>query len=81
MVTVKFATTIIGISSIQLLKTFVNAAQYDEKTLPWQPMIHLTFVVSALAIAYTEKITKSTHKTHRPAHLDTPVAADSTGAH
>ena len=56
---VKLATAIIGISSIHLLKSFINAAQYDEKTLLWQTMIHLTFVVSALAIAYTEKITHS----------------------
>ncbi|MDH4149458.1 MAG: TIGR00645 family protein [Betaproteobacteria bacterium] len=78
---VKLATAIIGISSIHLLKTFINAAQYDEKTLLWQTMIHLTFVVSALAIAYTEKITQSTHKPPRPVHHDTPVAADSTGVH
>ena len=59
---VKLATAIIGISSIHLLKSFINAAHYDEKTLLWQTMIHLTFVVSALAIAYTEKITQSSHK-------------------
>ena len=62
---VKLATAIIGISSIHLLKSFINAAQYDEKTLLWQTMIHLTFVVSALAIAYTEKITQSTPRSHR----------------
>jgi len=64
---VKLATAIIGISSIHLLKSFINAAQYDEKTLLWQTMIHLTFVVSALAIAYTEKITQSTPRSHRNA--------------
>ena len=53
---VKLATAIIGISSIHLLKTFINAANYDEKTLLWQTAIHLTFVVSALAIAWTERI-------------------------
>jgi len=63
---VKLATAIIGISSIHLLKTFINAAHYDEKTLLWQTMIHLTFVVSALAIAYTEKITHSA-RVHKPA--------------
>ncbi len=62
---VKLATAIIGISSIHLLKSFINAAQYDEKTLLWQTMIHLTFVVSALAIAYTEKITQSTPRHQR----------------
>ncbi|MDP2241779.1 MAG: TIGR00645 family protein [Burkholderiales bacterium] len=66
---VKLATAIIGISSIHLLKTFINAAHYDEKTLLWQTMIHLTFVVSALAIAYTEKITQSTARVHKPAIL------------
>jgi uncharacterized protein (TIGR00645 family) len=54
---VKLATAIIGISSIHLLKTFINATHYDEKTLMWQTIIHLTFVGSAMAIAYTEKLT------------------------
>jgi len=57
---VKLATAIIGISSIHLLKTFINAQNFDEKTLMWQTLIHLTFVVSAIAIAFTEKITQST---------------------
>jgi uncharacterized protein (TIGR00645 family) len=59
---VKLATAIIGISSIHLLKTFINAASYDEKTLLWQTLIHVTFVLSAVAIAYTEKLVNSTHK-------------------
>ncbi len=53
---VKLATAIIGISSIHLLKTFINAPSIDEKTLLWQTLIHLTFVLSAVAIAYTEKL-------------------------
>ena len=61
---VKLATAIIGISSIHLLKTFINAATYDEKTLLWQTLIHMTFVFSALAIAYTEKLVASAHKQH-----------------
>ena len=62
---VKLATAIIGISSIHLLKTFINAASYDEKTLMWQTLIHVTFVLSAIAIAYTEKIVTSAHKPHK----------------
>ena len=58
---VKLATAIIGISSIHLLKTFINAAQYDTKQLLWQTVIHLTFVLSALAIAYTERLMKEVH--------------------
>lgn len=53
---VKLATAIIGISSIHLLKTFINAEELDDKTLLWQTLIHLTFVASALAIAYTETL-------------------------
>ena len=53
---VKLATAIIGISSIHLLKTFINAANYDEKTLMWQTAIHVAFLLSALAIAATDRI-------------------------
>lgn len=53
---VKLSTAIIGISSIHLLKTFINAANYDTKVLLWQTLIHITFLLSALAIAYTDRI-------------------------
>ena len=58
---VKLATAIIGISSIHLLKTFINAANYDEKVLMWQTIIHITFLLSALAIAYTDKLLTHSH--------------------
>ena len=57
---VKLGTAIIGISSIHLLKTFINAANYDVKVLMWQTLIHITFLLSALAIAYTDRILIST---------------------
>jgi uncharacterized protein (TIGR00645 family) len=53
---VKLATAIIGISSIHLLKTFINAANYDEKTLLWQTVIHIAFLLSAMAIALTDRL-------------------------
>ena len=53
---VKLATAIIGISSIHLLKTFINADAYDEKTLIAQVGIHITFLLSALAIAATDRL-------------------------
>ncbi len=53
---VKLATAIIGISSIHLLKTFINAAAYDEKTLFYQTVIHVTFLFSALAIAAVDRV-------------------------
>jgi uncharacterized protein (TIGR00645 family) len=51
---------IIGISSIHLLKTFINAANYDEKVLIWQTIIHIAFLLSALSIAYTDKLLNQT---------------------
>jgi len=60
----KLAMAIIGISSIHLLKTFINAGSYDEKVLIAQTVIHCAFLLSALAISWTDRITTSTH--HQP---------------
>ena len=53
---VKLATAIIGISSIHLLKTFINAEQYTDKVLIAQTVIHIAFLLSAMAIAYTDRL-------------------------
>jgi uncharacterized protein (TIGR00645 family) len=57
---VKLATAIIGISSIHLLKTFINAANYTEQVLMWQTLIHMTFLFSAMAIAFTDRLMSHT---------------------
>ena len=57
---VKLATAIIGISSIHLLKTFINANAHDTKTLVAQSVIHCVFLISALAIAYADRIMAAT---------------------
>jgi uncharacterized protein (TIGR00645 family) len=53
---VKLATAIIGISSIHLLKTFINAEAYSEKVLLAQAGIHIAFLLSAMAIAACDRI-------------------------
>ena len=65
---VKLATAIIGISSIHLLKTFINAKAYMANG-EWiaQTVIHITFLLSALAIAYSDKIM---------AHQQKPLKSD-----
>lgn len=63
---VKLAMAIIGISSIHLLKTFINAGAYDVKTLLAQTGIHITFLLSALAIAYCDRIMSVTQKVTIP---------------
>jgi uncharacterized protein (TIGR00645 family) len=57
---VKLATALISISSIHLLKTFINAAQLDDRVIVAQIAIHLAFLVSAIAIAWTDRIMTST---------------------
>ncbi len=57
---VKLAMAIIGISSIHLLRTFINADAYSVKALVAQTTIHLTFLASAVAIAYTDRVMSGT---------------------
>ena len=54
---IKLAVALIGISSIHLLKTFIGAKELDDRVILWQVTIHMTFVLSAIALAYTVKIT------------------------
>jgi uncharacterized protein (TIGR00645 family) len=53
---VKLATAIIGISSIHLLKSFISASTLTEKTLLWQTIIHGMFLLSAVSIAYIDRL-------------------------
>jgi uncharacterized protein (TIGR00645 family) len=58
----KLAMAIIGISSIHLLKTFINAASYSDRVLISQTVIHCVFLLSAMAIAYTDRLVTLTHQ-------------------
>ena len=65
---VKLATALIGISSIHLLKTFINAEDLSTHVIMWQVIIHITFLVSALTIAATDRLLYHAEKEqHRPA--------------
>jgi uncharacterized protein (TIGR00645 family) len=68
---VKLATAIIGISSIHLLKTFINAEAFSEKALLYQTVIHITFLLSALAIAGVDRLMPQA-RAHRAADKDVP---------
>ena len=76
---VKLATAIIGISSIHLLKTFINAANYTEQVLMWQTIIHVVFLWSAMAIAYTDKL--MSHSDHATRRLDGRARDDAPAGH
>ncbi|MFC0322197.1 TIGR00645 family protein [Gallibacterium melopsittaci] len=62
---IKLSMAIISISSIHMLQTFINAGNLPEKQIMWQLFLHLGFLASAIAVAYTDKILYSTtHKSH-----------------
>ncbi|VUD67398.1 hypothetical protein TDB9533_03773 [Thalassocella blandensis] len=54
----KIAASIVAISSIHLLKIFMNAANTDNEKLMWYVIIHLTFVASAFAMGLLDSLTK-----------------------
>jgi len=55
----KVAASIIAISSIHLLKKFMNASEIENDKLMWYVIIHLTFVVSAIGMAWVDRMNKS----------------------
>ena len=58
----KVASSIVAISSIHLLRAFMNAKQTENDTLMWYVIIHLTFVVSAVMMGVLDRITVGTHR-------------------
>jgi uncharacterized protein (TIGR00645 family) len=59
---IKLALALITISSIHLLRTFIDPTQKDFYVVFWQVVIHLTLMASAILIALTDKIMTSSHK-------------------
>ncbi len=54
----KVAASIVAISSIHLLQKFMNVQAIENDKLMWFVIIHLTFVISAIGMAYVDKINK-----------------------
>jgi uncharacterized protein (TIGR00645 family) len=61
---VKLATALIGISSIHLLITFISAKDNEPKMMLWQVVIHMAFVLSAIALAWIDRLTYAPGKSH-----------------
>lgn len=53
---VKLATAIIGISSVHLLQTFIKSQHVPNDKILWQTVIHLAFVVSAIGLAWIDRL-------------------------
>jgi len=54
----KVAASIVAISSIHLLKKFMGAENVSDDKMMWYVIVHLTFVISALGMAYVDKLNK-----------------------
>jgi uncharacterized protein (TIGR00645 family) len=67
---IKVASTIVAISSIHLLQIFLNTTRYTGEQLMWYTIIHIAFVISALFLAFIDRVaamTKSLNKAKPPA--------------
>jgi uncharacterized protein (TIGR00645 family) len=60
----KVAASIVAISSIHLLRVFMNAHETPNDKLLWYVIIHLTFVVSAVLMGFLDRMAFSSHRDH-----------------
>ena len=60
----KVAASIVAISSIHLLQKFMEVQNIDNDKLLWYVIIHMTFVLSALMLAFLDKIAFASHREH-----------------
>jgi len=59
---IKVASTIVAISSIHLLQIFLNIASYTDNQVMWLTIMHMAFVLSALFLAYIDRVMSLTKK-------------------
>lgn len=60
----KVAASIVAISSIHLLRIFMNAQQTENDKIMWYIIMHLTFVVSAVLMGYLDRMAFAAHREH-----------------
>lgn len=60
----KVAASIVAISSIHLLRAFMDAKETANDKLMWYVIIHLTFVVSAVLLGVLDRMTSGGHRSH-----------------
>ena len=65
---VKLAASLIGVSSIHLLKVFVNVSNVPAEHIQWRILIHLTFLGTAIFLAWTDKLMQKPPTPEQPVH-------------
>ena len=58
---VKLAGSLVGVSGIHLLQTFINIKNHNSEHVMWQVIIHVVFLLSSVMLAYSEKILHQKH--------------------
>src|SRR6187431_2333214 len=53
---VKLAGSLVGVSGIHLLQTFINIQNHESQHVMWQVIIHIVFLCSSVMLAYSEKL-------------------------
>ena len=59
---VKLAISLVGVSSIQLLRSFIDIKDVDREHVLLQILIHVIFLTSSIILAYTDKLMHNTHE-------------------
>ena len=58
----KVAVSIVAISSIHLLRVFMDAQKIENDKILWYVVLHLTFVVSAVLLGVLDKMSFASHR-------------------
>ncbi len=58
---VKLAGSLVGVSGIHLLQTFINIKNHETEHVMWQVIIHVVFLLSSVMLAWSEKILHQKH--------------------
>ena len=61
----KVAASIVAISSIHLLRVFMDAQKIDNDKIMWYVILHMTFVVSAVLLGVLDKMSFAAHREHK----------------
>lgn len=60
----KVAASIVAISSIHLLKVFMNATSIENEKIMWYILLHMTFVISAFVMASIDRLSRQSNDDH-----------------
>lgn len=58
---VKLSASLVGVSGIHLLKAFINVDSLSSHHMMWQAILHGVFLISAIGLAYSEKVLHQAH--------------------